>query len=197
MSQRLLPDVGGTPYDIKGAEFGHVGDQCSFDAIIRIYGIEDRCARSSGHRSCAAPTHPAPSLTPQCEGFARDLLPAVAHFRDDHEMLKHGVAIYDALYTWCRLQRQARQAELTMALKQIGMIEIPDSKGSSFDHGAFDARTRRVFVAHTGRSCVEVIDHDRGEAHRDAGRFSRGCGSCGGRRTSSCHQSRIGKPVVG
>jgi DNA-binding beta-propeller fold protein YncE len=50
-----------------------------------------------------------------------------------------------------------------MALKQIGMIEIPDSKGSSFDHGAFDARTRRVFVAHTGRSCVEVIDHDRGK----------------------------------
>ena len=50
-----------------------------------------------------------------------------------------------------------------MALKQIGMIEIPDSKGSSFDHGAFDARTRRVFVAHTGRSCVEVIDHDGGK----------------------------------
>ena len=50
-----------------------------------------------------------------------------------------------------------------MALKQIGMIEIPGSKGSSFDHGAFDAKTRRVFVAHTGRSCVEVIDHDRGK----------------------------------
>ena len=50
-----------------------------------------------------------------------------------------------------------------MALKQVGMIEIPDSRGSSFDHGAFDGRTRRVFVAHTGRSCVEVIDHDRGK----------------------------------
>jgi DNA-binding beta-propeller fold protein YncE len=52
--------------------------------------------------------------------------------------------------------------EVIMALKQIGMIAIPDSKGSSFDHGAFDAKTRRVFVAHTGRSCVEVIDHDAG-----------------------------------
>jgi DNA-binding beta-propeller fold protein YncE len=47
-----------------------------------------------------------------------------------------------------------------MPLKQIGAIEIPDSAGSSFDHGAFDPKTRRVFVTHTGRDCVEVIDHD-------------------------------------
>ena len=31
---------------------------------------------------------------------------------------------------------------------------------SSFDHGAFDAKTRRVFVAHTGHDSVDVIDHD-------------------------------------
>jgi DNA-binding beta-propeller fold protein YncE len=49
-----------------------------------------------------------------------------------------------------------------MALKNIGMIQIPASTGSSFDHGAFDPKTRRVFVAHTGRDCVEVIDHDEG-----------------------------------
>lgn len=47
-----------------------------------------------------------------------------------------------------------------MSLKMIGMIEIPGSAGSSFDHGAFDPKSRRVFVAHTGRDCVEVIDHD-------------------------------------
>jgi len=47
-----------------------------------------------------------------------------------------------------------------MALEMVGTIEIPASAGSSFDHGAFDMKTRRVFVAHTGRDCVEVIDHD-------------------------------------
>jgi hypothetical protein len=47
-----------------------------------------------------------------------------------------------------------------MPLRAIGSIEIPASAGSSFDHGAFDAKSRRVFVAHTGRNCVEVIDHD-------------------------------------
>src|SRR5262245_1938711 len=49
-----------------------------------------------------------------------------------------------------------------MPLRAIGVIEIPDSAGSSFDHGAFDAKTRRVFVAHLARNCVEVIDHDAG-----------------------------------
>ena len=47
-----------------------------------------------------------------------------------------------------------------MSLQTIGTIEIPGSAGSSFDHGAFDPKTRRVFVAHTGRDSVEVIDHD-------------------------------------
>src|SRR3954453_12069630 len=47
-----------------------------------------------------------------------------------------------------------------MALKSIGKIEIPNSRSSSFDHGAFDPKSRRIFVAHTGRDCVEVIDHD-------------------------------------
>jgi len=50
-----------------------------------------------------------------------------------------------------------------MALKLRGTIPIPDSVGSSFDHGAFDPKTRRVFVAHTGRDRVEVIDHDTGK----------------------------------
>jgi len=49
-----------------------------------------------------------------------------------------------------------------MTLKGIGIIEIPGSAGSTFDHGAFDPRSRRVFVAHTGRDSVEVIDHDAG-----------------------------------
>ena len=52
---------------------------------------------------------------------------------------------------------------MSMALKTVGMIEIPDAAGSEFDHGAFDPATRRIFVAHTGRDRIEVIDHDAGK----------------------------------
>jgi YVTN family beta-propeller protein len=49
-----------------------------------------------------------------------------------------------------------------MSLKTIGTIAIPGAVGSAFDHAAFDAKSRRVFIAHTARDCVEVIDHDAG-----------------------------------
>src|SRR5882672_4813294 len=52
--------------------------------------------------------------------------------------------------------------EAVMPLKTIGTIAIPKAAGSAFDHGAFDAKTRRVFIAHTARDCIEVIDHDAG-----------------------------------
>ena len=45
-------------------------------------------------------------------------------------------------------------------MKKLGVIEIPNGLNSEFDHAAFDPRTRRVFIAHTARNCIEVIDHD-------------------------------------
>ncbi len=45
-----------------------------------------------------------------------------------------------------------------MTLVAAGTIEIPQSSGSSFDHGALDPETRRVFIAHTARDCLEVVD---------------------------------------
>jgi hypothetical protein len=50
-----------------------------------------------------------------------------------------------------------------MSLRLLGTIKIPNAANSAFDHGAFDAKTRRLFVAHTARDCVEVIDHDGGK----------------------------------
>jgi DNA-binding beta-propeller fold protein YncE len=47
-----------------------------------------------------------------------------------------------------------------MALTAAGTIEIPDSTGTAFDHGAFEPETRRVFIAHTARNSLEVVDAD-------------------------------------
>ena len=47
-----------------------------------------------------------------------------------------------------------------MSLIAAGTIEIPNSRGSAFDHGAFEPETRRVFIAHTARDSLEVVDAD-------------------------------------
>ena len=64
-----------------------------------------------------------------------------------------------------RLTRQTsftavRAANAAKPLRQVGVIKIPNGENSEFDHAAFDPKTRRVFIAHTARNCIEVIDHD-------------------------------------
>src|SRR5262245_66082444 len=61
-----------------------------------------------------------------------------------------------------RTQARKQRHEAIMSLKALGVIEIPAAAGSEFDHGIFDSRTRRVFIAHTKRSTGEVIDPDAG-----------------------------------
>jgi hypothetical protein len=100
---RIAQDVGGTPYDIKGVEFGHVGDRCSFDAIVGVYDIHDAALDHLATIVRGADTS-RPDLTPQGEGLLAISYGLSANHPDDHEMLRHGLVMYDALYTWCRLQ---------------------------------------------------------------------------------------------
>ena len=93
-------ETGATPYDVPGVEFTHVGDDCSFDAFVSKYGLD----RDQAITTIAAIVRGADTgrhdLTPQSAGLLaismglRDVTP------DDHEVLKHGFVIYDALYAW-------------------------------------------------------------------------------------------------
>ena len=50
-------------------------------------------------------------LAPECDGLYAISIGLSANFPDDHEMLKHGLIIYDALYAWCRKWRPRRRKE--------------------------------------------------------------------------------------
>lgn len=52
----------------------------------------------------------------------------------------------------------AQRTDSFASLQSAGVIEIPHAADSSFDHGIFDPKTGRVFIAHTARSTLEVID---------------------------------------
>jgi len=94
-------DLEATPYDIPGAAFSHEGERCSFDAFIRKFGIVDPALDRLALIVRGADTgHP--ELAPQCAGLLAASLGLSAIFDDDHEMLRHGLTLYDALYAWCR-----------------------------------------------------------------------------------------------
>jgi hypothetical protein len=92
---------GAIPYDVPGVELGHVGELCSFDAFLKKYRFTDPALQRLAAIVRGADTG-RPALTPQSHGLLAISLGLSRNFADDHEMLAHGMVMYDALYAWCR-----------------------------------------------------------------------------------------------
>ncbi len=97
---RVASETGATPYDIPGVEMTHVGELCSFDAFIGKYQLADPALRQLASIVRGADTSRL-ELTPQSAGLYAISLGLSAVYRDDHEMLRHGLVVYEALYAWC------------------------------------------------------------------------------------------------
>jgi hypothetical protein len=101
--------TGAMPYDVPGVEMTHDGERCSFDAFLKKYGLVDPALDQLALIVRGADTSRL-ELTPQSAGLYALSQGLSKLFPDDHEMLKHGMVMYDALYAWCQ-SRQARGNE--------------------------------------------------------------------------------------
>ena len=94
---------GAVPYDVDGAEFGHVGERCSFDAFLTLFCIKDAALDRLAVIVRGADTGK-PELTPQSPGLLALSQGLSMTIADDMVQLEHGMIVYDALYAWCRQQ---------------------------------------------------------------------------------------------
>ena len=92
-------ELGAIPYDVEGVELTHDGPLCSFDAILKKYALGDPALHELAIIVRGADTDRL-DLAPQCAGLFAISLGLSHNFRDDHEMLRHGFVMYDALYVW-------------------------------------------------------------------------------------------------
>lgn len=92
---------GAIPYDVPGVELTHDGPLCSFDAILKKYKLDDPALDELATIVRGADTS-RPDLAPQCPGLLAISLGLSHVFKDDHEQLRHGLVLYDALYAWCK-----------------------------------------------------------------------------------------------
>jgi hypothetical protein len=92
--------IGAIPYDIPDVELSHVGELCSFDAFLAKYGLDNPALHQLARIVRGADTSRL-DLTPQSAGLYALSLGLSHNFSDDHEMLAHGMVVYDALYAWC------------------------------------------------------------------------------------------------
>lgn len=98
---RVAEETGAIPYDIPGVELSHVGELCSFDAFVTKYGLVAPALQQLALIVRGADTSRL-DLTPQSAGLYALSLGLSQNFADDHEMLQHGLVMYDALYAWCQ-----------------------------------------------------------------------------------------------
>ena len=92
--------TGPVPYDIPGVEMTHVGELCSFDAFPLKYELREPALQQLALIVRGADTSRL-ELTPQSAGLSALSLGLSQNFSDDHQMLAHGMVMYDALYAWC------------------------------------------------------------------------------------------------
>jgi hypothetical protein len=89
------------PYDVPDVAFTHDGELCSFDAFLKVYHLTDPALQRLALIVRGADTARL-DLAPQSAGLFAISLGLSRNFMDDHEMLKHGMVMYDALYAWCK-----------------------------------------------------------------------------------------------
>ena len=99
--KRLAAELGAIPFDVEGVELSHDGPLCSFDALLAKYGLEDPALAELAVIIRGADTARL-DLAPQAAGLLAISLGLSHNFQDDHEQLRHGFVIYDALYAWSR-----------------------------------------------------------------------------------------------
>ncbi|WP_035052108.1 chromate resistance protein ChrB domain-containing protein [Andreprevotia chitinilytica] len=98
---------GAIPYDVPGVELSHDHERCSFDTFLNKYQLADPALHTLAAIVRGADTNRL-DLTPQSAGLLAISLGLSHTFSNDHDMLKHGMVVYDALYAWCCFARNER-----------------------------------------------------------------------------------------
>ena len=100
-------ELNAIPYDLHGAEYTHEGEFCTFDYIVKKHSITDPAVRQIAEIVRGADTD-AFELAPQSAGLWAISAGLSYNYKDDQEMLKIGMKIYDALYSWARYVQEEK-----------------------------------------------------------------------------------------
>ena len=92
---------GGTAFDIEDTYWSHRGPECTFDLMIKEFGLAGRALDRLALIVRAADTARL-DLSPEAPGLLAASLGLSRMYSDDLKQLDAGMALYDAFYRWCR-----------------------------------------------------------------------------------------------
>jgi rhodanese-related sulfurtransferase len=102
-------ESGGFAFDIEGVELGHEGERCTFDTMLRLFGLEQEPALARLALIVRGADTARPDLAPEAAGLHAVALGLSALTgEDDHGLLQRGFPVYDALFAWLRFAAAER-----------------------------------------------------------------------------------------
>ena len=97
------------PFDIKDVELSHVGERCTFDTMLKLFGLEGEPALARLALIVRGADTARPDLAPEAAGLhAISLGLSRLAGDDDHALLERGFMVYDALFAWLRFAAEER-----------------------------------------------------------------------------------------
>ena len=99
---RIAAEKDAVPFDVEGAELGHVDGRCSFESILVKYGLDDPALQRLARIVHGADVEADLRLTPEAAGLKAIAMGFRGIYGDrDLEKLEAEMPLYDALYRWC------------------------------------------------------------------------------------------------
>jgi hypothetical protein len=90
-----------TPFDMRGAELSHHGGECSFEAFLRRYELDDPVLAAIARIVHEADLDDERYDTPEARGLDV-LLRGLSMVRSDHQVLELSAPLYDGLYEFLK-----------------------------------------------------------------------------------------------
>ena len=102
-------ETGAVPFDIEGIEISHDGPRCSFDTMLKLFGLESEPSLARLALIVRGADTARPDIAPEAAGLhAISLGLSALAGDDDHGLLERGFMIYDALFAYLRFASQER-----------------------------------------------------------------------------------------
>lgn len=89
------------PFDIENVFWSHRGELCTFDVMVKEFGLSTPALERLALMVRAADTARL-DLSPEAPGLLAASLGLSRMFDDDLEQLSAGMLLYDAFFRWCR-----------------------------------------------------------------------------------------------
>jgi hypothetical protein len=100
-------ELGAIPFDIPKAEYSHEGELCTFDVVLKRHNLTDPGLLQLAQIVRGADTDRF-DLAPQAAGLWAISAGLSHNIKDDQEILRVGMTLYDALYSWATYARDER-----------------------------------------------------------------------------------------